>query len=84
MSNIPDNKLEEIIKLVGEIFPESSTAIIFFHFDKENKNLKTMSPFMPVTSLDELYSKLWHCREAVSQFLEDMVKRGLEKRGQAN
>ncbi len=76
--------MKELIRILKEMNPDTLNMCVIMHFDKETKELKSISPVVQATSIDELYNQLYSTREAISHFLNDLIDKGLKKGGQGS
>lgn len=70
---------EKLIEELNKFDESHRNGAVILHFDKETNELKSISPLLPVKSIDELYDSLKHAREAINHFLNDLVNKGLHK-----
>jgi hypothetical protein len=71
--------LQKLIKVLEEFAPDTANGCVIFHMHKETKQIKSISPLVQVTSIEELYNQLSQCRDAIHHFLNDLVNKGLHK-----
>lgn len=76
--------MEKLIEVLKEMNPAYTNGCVILHFDKETGELKSISPMLPVQSIDGLYQGLSSAEKAIHQFLEDLINKGLYKKGQQN
>lgn len=76
--------MEKIIKALNEFSPDSLNGAVIIHMDKKTKEIKSISPLLSASSIDELYNQLSDTRDAIQHFLNDLVNKGLHKNGQSN
>jgi len=75
-----DNELlKELIRVLDKMNPEHINGCVILHFDKETKELKSISPMLNVTSIKELYGQLNQAKHAIHHFLNDLTNKGLHK-----
>lgn len=78
------SKSNQLVNALSEFNPEFLNGAVVFHMDKETKELKSISPVCPVSSVDELYKQLSQVRDGIQHFLNDLLNKGIYKNGQAN
>jgi hypothetical protein len=73
------NKTQEMIDLLNKWDENSINAVVILHFDKETKLLKSISPMLQASSMEELYNQLSSAEKAIHAFLNDLINKGLHK-----
>jgi len=64
---------------LDEINPKHLNGCITLHFNKESKELESISPMLPATSIQELINQLQSARNAIDHLLKDLVDKNLPK-----
>lgn len=78
------DKTEKLLKALSEYDDQWINAAIIIHMDKVTKEAKTITPIVPAANLKELYVTLSSCRDAIQNFLNEMLNKGLTEGGRNN
>lgn len=65
--------MEELIERFDAMFPATVNGFIVLHFDKETRDLKSISPCVPVDNLGELIGKLGAVENAIHHLRDSLV-----------
>lgn len=70
---------EKLIGILAQWDTKFNNGAVLLHFDKETNELKSISPVLPVKSLEELVNSLQSARNAIDAFVKDVVDKQLPK-----
>lgn len=76
------NLIKELNNVLDKANPGYINGCVCLHFDKQTKELKSISPMVPATSIEELFNQLQSAEKAIHHFLQELVNKGLHKGGQ--
>lgn len=76
--------MEELLKVLRDMYPETVNGCVILHFEGDGKTLKSISPMLPADSIEVIFNSLSQTRDAIQGFLNDLLNKGLVSNNQIN
>lgn len=70
-------------QLIKEIEKQGSDGAILYKL-KADGRVSTISPCVKATNIDEMYNQLSNVRDAIQQFLQELIDKKIKQNGQGN